>query len=85
MSLVNILLWLVFGAVAGFIAGRLMGNASGLIGNIILGIIGSFVGGWVASLLGINVKDGFNIVSLLVAIGGACLLIFLGRILFNKR
>lgn len=79
MSLINIVLWIIFGALAGWLAGLIMKSERGLIGNVILGIIGSFVGGWVASLLGINVADGFSIGSLLVAIGGACLVILVVR------
>lgn len=83
MSLENIILWLVFGALAGWIAGKLMGNGSGLVRNIILGIIGSVVSGFLAGQLGIDVTAGFNLVSLLVAIAGACVVIFLGRLLIK--
>lgn len=83
MSLTNIILWIIFGAIAGWGAGLLMGNNGGLIRNVILGIIGSFVGGFLAGQLGIDVKAGFNIASLLVAIAGACVVIFLGRLLFK--
>ncbi len=79
--LVNILLWILFGAIAGWAASKLMGSANGLVTNAILGIIGSIVGGFVAGLLGIDVNAGFNIVSLLVAIGGACLVIFFARLI----
>lgn len=85
MSIINIILWIVFGAIAGWLAGKIMKSERGLIGNIILGIIGSFVGGWVAGLLNIDTATGFNFVSLLIAIGGACLVIFLGRLLIKDR
>ncbi len=46
-QLVNILVFLAIGAVAGWIAGQLMkGGGFGLLGNIIIGIVGSFVGGF---------------------------------------
>ena len=48
----NILLWLVLGAVAGWIAGLIMGERRGWAGNILVGILGSAVGGFAASLLG---------------------------------
>lgn len=83
MSITNIILWIIFGAIAGWAAGLLMGNQGGLIRNVILGVIGSFVGGWLAGQLGIDVKAGFNFVSLLVAIAGACLVILVGRLLFK--
>lgn len=76
----NLLLWALFGAIAGFLAGKIMGSENSLVVNIILGIIGSVVGGFVAGLLGINYNDGFSIASLLVAIVGACIVIFLARL-----
>ncbi|MHC1786067.1 MAG: GlsB/YeaQ/YmgE family stress response membrane protein [Christensenellales bacterium] len=81
MSIENIILWIVFGAIAGWLAGKLMGNGGGLVRNIILGIVGSFVGGFVAGQLGLDITTGFSLVGLLVAVGGACLVIFLGRLL----
>lgn len=83
MSLANILIWILFGAIAGWAAGQLMGSPGGLIRNVILGIIGSFVGGWIAGQLGLNVATGFNLVGLLVAIGGAIVVIVIGRLLFK--
>ena len=71
----NIILWVVFGALAGWIASKIMGDGSrSLLFNIIVGIIGAGVGGFVASLLGLGTVSGFNLYSLLIAIGGACLL-----------
>ncbi len=49
----QILIWVLTGALAGWLAGRLMkGRDYGLAGNVILGLIGSIVGGWVLHLLG---------------------------------
>lgn len=79
--IINLLLWALFGAVAGFIAGKLMKSNAGLITNIILGIIGSVVGGFVAGLLGIKYDGGFSIEALLVAIAGAVIVIWLVRLL----
>ncbi|VEU82780.1 GlsB/YeaQ/YmgE family stress response membrane protein [Acholeplasma hippikon] len=44
--MVNILLWLLFGAAAGTIAGWVLKDKRGLIGDIVVGIIGSFLAGW---------------------------------------
>ena len=55
MDIVSIILYLLFGAVAGWLAGKLMkGGGFGLIVNIIVGIIGGFIGGWLMSLVGIQ-------------------------------
>ncbi len=76
--IINLILWIAFGGLAGFIGSKLMGSSNSLITNVILGIIGSVVGGFVAGFLGIS-NEGFNLVSLLVAIAGACIVIWFAR------
>lgn len=70
--------WIIFGALAGWIASIIMKKNSemGAFANIIIGIVGGVLGGWIASLFGLGTVSGFNIVSLLIAIAGACLLLF---------
>jgi uncharacterized membrane protein YeaQ/YmgE (transglycosylase-associated protein family) len=75
----GILAWIIFGALAGWIASMLAGTdgSQGWLGNIIIGILGAIIGGFLGSmLLGVGVS-GFNISSMLVAIGGALLLLFI--------
>jgi len=51
--MINILLTLVFGAVAGWLAGFFVFKAkSGLIWNIVIGLLGGLVGGWLLGKLG---------------------------------
>jgi uncharacterized membrane protein YeaQ/YmgE (transglycosylase-associated protein family) len=74
----NILLWVIFGALAGWIASIIMKtNAEqGALGNIIVGILGAFLGGVILSIFtGSDGITGFNISSLLTAILGAVLLL----------
>lgn len=75
----NILAWLIFGALAGWIASMIMGknNKMGAIANIIVGIIGAFLGGWLFSFFGAQGVTGFNLQSLFVAVVGAVALIFI--------
>lgn len=81
----NIILWLLLGALAGWISSKIMGDANrGLVFNIIVGIIGAALGGFVASWLGLGAVSGFNFYSLLIAIGGACLLEVIVRWLSKK-
>ena len=74
----NWLVWIIFGALAGWIASIVMGKNKkmGAIANIVVGIIGAFVGGWIMSFFGAQGVTGFNLPSLLVAIGGAIVLLF---------
>jgi uncharacterized membrane protein YeaQ/YmgE (transglycosylase-associated protein family) len=69
----GLLAWIIFGALAGWIASMFTGNNAeqGALGNIFFGIIGAFVGGFIVQVLGGNGLTGFNVYSMLVAIGGA--------------
>jgi uncharacterized membrane protein YeaQ/YmgE (transglycosylase-associated protein family) len=79
--IMNILLWIVFGAIAGWLASVIMKTDAqqGLLGDILLGIIGAVVGGFVVNLLGEPGVTGFNLYSIVVSIIGAVLVIFAGR------
>ena len=74
----NWLVWIIFGALAGWLASIVMGKNKqmGAIANIVVGIVGALLGGWIMSLFGAQGVSGFNIPSLLVAIGGAVVLLF---------
>lgn len=77
----GILTWLILGAVAGSLANYMdpHPSKSGILGSIILGIIGAMVGGWIAgTFLGVDVT-GFNITSVIVAVLGSLLLLWIGR------
>lgn len=76
----GIILWIIFGALAGWIASKIMkrDESMGAMANIIVGIIGAALGGWISSgLFGGQGITGFNIWSLLIAIAGACLLLLI--------
>lgn len=81
--IVNIILWIIFGALAGWIASIIMRtNAEqGALANIIIGILGAVIGGWALSAITGNDISGFNIGSLIVAILGAIILIAILRML----
>jgi len=72
------ILTIVIGGLAGWIAEKVMKFDTGLIMNIILGIVGAVVGNFLLiNLLGI-VLGGF-LGQLIVAVVGACILIFIYR------
>ena len=77
----NILIWIVLGALAGWIAGMIMKSDHGIIEDIILGIVGAFIGGLIFNFFGQSGVTGLNIYSIVVAVVGAIVLIFLGRII----
>ncbi len=75
----GLLSWLIIGAVAGWLASMVIkGGGFGLLGNIIIGIIGAVVGGWLSTQI-FNLPytvTGLNLVSILVATGGAVVVLF---------
>ncbi len=81
----NIIYWIILGGIAGWIASLITGGGYGLFGDIILGILGAIIGGWVMTLIGSNGVTGFNLPSLLVAVLGSILLIWIGRALRTGR
>lgn len=80
----NIILWIIFGGIAGWLGSIFMGNdaSQGLLGNIIVGIIGAWLGGYLMTYFGKTGVTGFNLYSLIVAVLGAVILIALFRLLF---
>lgn len=78
--------WIVIGALAGWIASMLTGNNKnmGAGANIVVGIIGGFLGGLIMSLLGGVGITGFNLWSLLVAIIGAVILLWIVNAIKHK-
>ncbi len=76
----GIIAWIVVGGLAGWIASLIMrtDERMGCVLNIIVGIIGAFIGGLVVQLItGTGFDFGFNLTSLIVAIVGAVILLFL--------
>lgn len=73
----NIILWIIFGALAGWIASKIMNTDAeqGALANIIVGIVGALIGGWIARAVTGNTVTGFNLVSLIIAIIGAVVLL----------
>lgn len=73
----GILLWIVFGALAGWIASMIVRTEQGLLLDIVVGIIGAVIGGFIFRAFGAAGVSGFNIYSLLVAILGAIVLLWI--------
>lgn len=72
--IINIIIWIIVGALAGWLASMIMNRdgSMGAVANIVVGIIGAFVGGWVVSLFGGDVNLGeLSVPSILTAILGA--------------
>jgi uncharacterized membrane protein YeaQ/YmgE (transglycosylase-associated protein family) len=75
--MINILLWIIFGALIGWIASIIMktDEEQGALANIVVGIAGAFIGGYIVRLFGGSGVTGFNLTSFLVALLGAIVLL----------
>lgn len=88
MSVVDVIVWIIVGAIAGWLASIVMktNRQQGLIMDIIVGVIGAFLGGWVLNLLGVGAPapGQLNIGSILTAFIGAVILLAILRLLFRS-
>lgn len=70
--------WIVIGGFSGFVAGKIVeGKGRGFFVNIFVGLIGALIGGFIISALGGEGFTGFNLWSMLVAVFGAVVLLFI--------
>ena len=82
----GIIAWIVLGLIAGFIASKIyVGSGQGLLLDIVLGIVGAVVGGYLFSALGATGVTGFNIWSMIVAITGAVIVLWLYHMITARR
>lgn len=81
----GLLTWIFVGLVAGLAAEFLLGGGPGGIGlrgiviTVLLGVGGALLGGFISSALGYGDVTGFNVRSLVIATGGAILVIIAWR------
>ncbi len=78
MNGVGIIMSIILGGIAGWVAEKIMNANIGLLTNIILGIVGALFLNFILNLLGVYTTPIWY-VQFIVAIIGACILIFLWR------
>jgi uncharacterized membrane protein YeaQ/YmgE (transglycosylase-associated protein family) len=82
----GIIAWLVLGLIAGFIASKVVNHTgSGIIMDIVLGVVGAFAGGFLFSMFGATGVTGFNIYSMIVAVIGAIVVLWIYHALIGRR
>ena len=82
----GIVSWIVLGAIAGFLSNMIVGGREGVIGTIILGIVGAILGGYIAeSVFHKGDVTGVNIESIVIAVLGAIVVLFVWRALTRRR
>jgi uncharacterized membrane protein YeaQ/YmgE (transglycosylase-associated protein family) len=82
----SIIAWLILGLIAGFIGSKIVNKSGeGVVLDIVLGIVGAVVGGFLFSFFGAAPVTGLNIYSLIVAIIGAIVVLWIYHAIFGRR
>ncbi|MBT8131420.1 MAG: GlsB/YeaQ/YmgE family stress response membrane protein [Gammaproteobacteria bacterium] len=84
----SFLSWIVLGLIAGALGKLIMpgDDPGGIFVTILIGIAGAFIGGLIATQLGMgSVTGAFNLGSVVIATGGAVLLLFGYRQIKKKK
>lgn len=78
-----VIVWVIFGGLAGWIASLIVGKDSqlGLLGNVIVGIVGAFIGG----LIFPNDANTFDFGSFVAAVIGAIILLLVVTAITKDR
>ena len=80
----NFFSWIILGGIAGVIAKLIMPgkDPGGFFITILLGIAGAFIGGFISTQLGFGTVSGaFDLTSLIIATGGALIILLLYRMI----
>jgi uncharacterized membrane protein YeaQ/YmgE (transglycosylase-associated protein family) len=82
----GILSWICLGLIAGVLAKLLMPgkDPGGCVVTILIGVAGAIVGGFLGSFIGLGKVDAFDVRGILIATGGAIILLIVYRLL-KKR
>lgn len=82
----SVLGWIFFGLIAGWIASTIVNRkGEGCLVNIALGMVGAMVGGGLFSVLGTSVFWEFDLTSMLVAVIGAVIVLFVYHAVTGRR
>jgi uncharacterized membrane protein YeaQ/YmgE (transglycosylase-associated protein family) len=80
----HIVYFLLIGLAAGWLAGQITkGKRFGLVNDLIIGVIGALLGGFLFGLLGLAATGLIG--SLITATVGAVVLLYLLRVIKNRR
>jgi len=85
----NIIIYLIAGAIVGYIASRIMRTNSqqGLLLDIVVGVIGAFVAGWFLSpIFGVGtINDAITLPTMLVTLLGSIILLAVVNLVRRRR
>lgn len=82
----GIISWIILGLIVGALAKWIMPgeDPGGIIITIVIGIVGALIGGLLSSLVGLGTVTGLNLGSIIIALVGALILLWLYRLIKGK-
>jgi uncharacterized membrane protein YeaQ/YmgE (transglycosylase-associated protein family) len=82
----GIISWIILGLIVGALAKWIMPgeDPGGIIITIVIGIVGALIGGFLSSLMGLGTVTGLNLGSIIIALVGALILLWLYRMIKAK-
>ena len=82
----SVVVWVLFGLVAGFVASKLVNSTGGgALLDSALGVVGALIGGFLFKQIGVAGLTGFNLWSLFVAVAGASVILFVYQAAAGRR
>ena len=72
--MINLIVWLIVGAVIGWAAGLVLGERNSVLVNIIVGVVGAMIGGFLLGGPTIN-QNAFSLNAMLISLVGAIILL----------
>jgi len=85
----NLLIYLIAGAIVGYIASRIMHTNSqqGLLLDVLVGVVGAFIAGWfLTPLFKVGtINDAITLPTMLVTLLGSVILLALVRMINRRR
>ena len=76
--------FLFIGLLAGWIAEKIMSRSHGLLTNLIVGVVGAYLGGFLLGLFGVETTGAGFWMSLVTAVIGAVVLLWITGKLFGR-
>jgi uncharacterized membrane protein YeaQ/YmgE (transglycosylase-associated protein family) len=82
----SVIAWIILGLIAGWLGSKIVNKSGqGMLIDIVLGIVGAVVGGVIFNFFGAAGVTGLNIYSLIVAVIGAVIVLWLYHQLSGRR
>lgn len=82
----SIIAWIILGLIAGFIGSKIVNKSGqGFLLDVALGVIGAVVGGFIFNFFGQAGVTGLNIYSLIVAVVGSVVVLWIYHAVSGNR